>query len=132
MKLYTENYPAPNPRKVHIYLAEKGLTVDRVHTKMAERQHKAPDFLKKNPLGQVPFLVPDRHHDRDGHGSGRAARRVERRRGGGDAWRIGSNAHDAGHGTAPGAVRRAGGGTRDCGLSERGVLQHLGDQRRDR
>jgi len=59
VKLYTENYPAPNPRKVHIYLAEKGLTLDRVHTKMAERQHKAPDFLKKNPLGQVPVLETD-------------------------------------------------------------------------
>ncbi|HEY2883860.1 MAG TPA: glutathione S-transferase family protein [Rhizomicrobium sp.] len=56
MKLYTENYPAPNPRKVHIYLAEKGLTVDRVHTKMQERQHKAPEFMKKNSLGQVPVL----------------------------------------------------------------------------
>ena len=59
MKLYTENYPAPNPRKVHIYLAEKGLTVERVHTKMAERQHKAPDFMKKNSLGQVPVLETD-------------------------------------------------------------------------
>jgi glutathione S-transferase len=59
MKLYTENYPAPNPRKVHIYLAEKGLTLDRVHTKMAERQHKAPEFLKKNSLGQVPVLETD-------------------------------------------------------------------------
>ncbi|HTP77746.1 MAG TPA: glutathione S-transferase family protein [Rhizomicrobium sp.] len=59
MKLYTENYPAPNPRKVHIYLAEKGLTLERVHTKMQERQHKAPDFLKKNSLGQVPVLETD-------------------------------------------------------------------------
>ncbi|HJW39904.1 MAG TPA: glutathione S-transferase family protein [Rhizomicrobium sp.] len=61
MKLYTENYPAPNPRKVHIYLAEKGLsdTVGRVHTKMAERMHKAPDFVAKNSLGQVPVLETD-------------------------------------------------------------------------
>jgi len=59
VKLYTENYPAPNPRKVHIYLAEKGLTVDRVHTKMQERQHKAPEFMKKNSLGQVPVLETD-------------------------------------------------------------------------
>lgn len=59
MKLYTENYPAPNPRKVHIYLAEKGLTVERVHTRMQERQHKAPEFLKKNSLGQVPVLEAD-------------------------------------------------------------------------
>jgi glutathione S-transferase len=57
MKLYTENYPAPNPRKVHIYLAEKGIhDVERVHTKMAERMHKAPDFIAKNSLGQVPVL----------------------------------------------------------------------------
>jgi glutathione S-transferase len=59
VKLYTENYPAPNPRKVHIYLAEKGLTLERVHTKMQERQHKATDFLKKNSLGQVPVLETD-------------------------------------------------------------------------
>ena len=59
MKLHTENYPAPNPRKVHIYLAEKGLTVERVHTRMQERQHKAPEFLKKNSLGQVPVLETD-------------------------------------------------------------------------
>jgi glutathione S-transferase len=59
VKLYTENYPAPNPRKVHIYLAEKGLTVERVHTRMQERQHKAPEFLKKNSLGQVPVLETD-------------------------------------------------------------------------
>ena len=60
MKLYTENYPAPNPRKVHIYLAEKGIDgVERVHTKMAARMHKAPDFVAKNSLGQVPVLETD-------------------------------------------------------------------------
>jgi len=59
VKLYSENYPAPNPRKVHIYLAEKGLTVERVHIKMTERQHKAPDLMKKNSLGQVPVLETD-------------------------------------------------------------------------
>jgi len=60
MKLYTENYPAPNPRKVHIYLAEKGIdNVERVHTKMMEGMHKAPDFVKKNSLGQVPVLETD-------------------------------------------------------------------------
>src|ERR1700744_3681948 len=60
MKLYTENYPAPNPRKVHIYLDEKGLSdrVERVHTKMMERMHKAPDFMAKNSLGGVPLLAP--------------------------------------------------------------------------
>ena len=32
MKLYTENYPAPNPRKVHIYLAEKGIETSSAST----------------------------------------------------------------------------------------------------
>jgi glutathione S-transferase len=60
MKLYTENYPAPNPRKVHIYLDEKGIkNVERIHTRMAERMHKAPDFVAKNSLGQVPVLETD-------------------------------------------------------------------------
>ena len=56
MKLYSENYPSPNPRKVHIYLAEKGLTVDRVPTKMAERQPQAPGFMQKTSIVQAPVL----------------------------------------------------------------------------
>ena len=59
MKLYNENYPAPNPRKVRIYLAEKGLSVELVNVPMRERAHKAPDFMKKNSLGQVPVLELD-------------------------------------------------------------------------
>ena len=59
MKLYHENYPAPNPRKVRIYLAEKNLPIELVHVPMRERAHKAPDFMKKNSLGQVPVLQTD-------------------------------------------------------------------------
>ena len=59
MKLYNENYPAPNPRKVRIYLAEKGLNVELVHVSMRDRAHKAPDFMTKNSLGQVPVLETD-------------------------------------------------------------------------
>ena len=59
MKLYNENYPAPNPRKVRIFLAEKGLSVDLVHVPMRERAHKAPEFLAKNALGQLPVLETD-------------------------------------------------------------------------
>jgi glutathione S-transferase len=62
VKLYNENYPAPNPRKVRIYLAEKGLSTELVHVAMRDRAHKAPDFMKKNSLGQVPVLETD-----DGH-----------------------------------------------------------------
>jgi glutathione S-transferase len=59
VKLYNEHYPAPNPRKVRIYLAEKGLGVELVHVPMRDRAHKAPDFMKKNSLGQVPVLELD-------------------------------------------------------------------------
>lgn len=59
MKLYNENNPAPNPRKVRIFLAEKGIRVPIEHVRMMKREHKAPDFLKKNSLGQVPVLELD-------------------------------------------------------------------------
>lgn len=62
MKLYNENYPAPNPRKVRVFLAEKGLTVELVHVPMKDRAHKAADFLTLNSLGQLPVLETD-----DGH-----------------------------------------------------------------
>ncbi len=59
MKLYGENNPAPNPRKVRIYLAEKGIEVPQERVTMMKREHKAPEFLKKNSLGQVPVLELD-------------------------------------------------------------------------
>ncbi|MGN6515771.1 MAG: glutathione S-transferase family protein [Rhizomicrobium sp.] len=59
MKLYDETMPAPNPRKVRIYLAEKGIQVPTERLRMMKREHKAPEFLAKNPLGQVPVLELD-------------------------------------------------------------------------
>jgi glutathione S-transferase len=59
MKFYNEGNPAPNPRKVRIFLAEKGIEIPRVHVKIMKREHKAPKFLQKNPLGQVPVLELD-------------------------------------------------------------------------
>jgi glutathione S-transferase len=59
MKLYYEDNPAPNPRKVLIFLAEKGISVPMAHVRMMKREHKAPEFLKKNSLGQVPVLELD-------------------------------------------------------------------------
>jgi glutathione S-transferase len=59
MKLYNEDNPAPNPRKVRIFLAEKGLSVPIERVRMMRREHKAPDFLKRNSLGQVPVLELD-------------------------------------------------------------------------
>jgi len=59
MKLYDEHMPAPNPRKVRIFLAEKGIAVPLERVRMMKREHKAPEFLKKNSLGQLPVLELD-------------------------------------------------------------------------
>ena len=55
MKLY--DYPgAPNPRRVKIFAAEKGIDLELVHCDMSKREHKSPEFLKKNPSGKIPVL----------------------------------------------------------------------------
>lgn len=58
MKLY-EMTAAPNPRRVRIFLAEKGVTVPLVQVDMRNGEHKAPEFLKKNPSGKIPVLELD-------------------------------------------------------------------------
>lgn len=59
MKLYDEANPAPNPRRVRIFLAEKGVDIPRERVPMRERAHKAPEYMAKNSLGQVPCLELD-------------------------------------------------------------------------
>lgn len=59
MKLYDERNPAPNPRKVRMFLAEKGIAVPMERVRIMRREHKSPEFLAKNPLGQVPALELD-------------------------------------------------------------------------
>lgn len=59
MKLYGEVNPAPNPRRVRMFLAEKGLDIPQERVPLRERAHKAPEFLAKNSLGQVPALELD-------------------------------------------------------------------------
>ena len=58
MKLY-EMTAAPNPRRVRIFLAEKGITVPFVQVDMRKGEHKAPEFMKKNPSGKIPVLELD-------------------------------------------------------------------------
>ena len=59
MKLYT--FPsAPNPRRVHLYLAEKGLEVPCENVDILTRQNRTPEFLERvNPLGGIPVLELD-------------------------------------------------------------------------
>jgi glutathione S-transferase len=55
MKLY-DFKQGPNPRRVRIFLAEKGVQVPLVHVDILKREQKHPDFLKKNPIGSIPVL----------------------------------------------------------------------------
>lgn len=59
MKLYNEHNPAPKPRRVRIFLAEKGISMPFVHVPMRQGAHKNADFIVKNSLGQLPVLELD-------------------------------------------------------------------------
>jgi glutathione S-transferase len=57
--LYNEANPAPNPRRVRIFLAEKAISIPLVHVPMREGAHKSTEFKAKNSLGQIPVLELD-------------------------------------------------------------------------
>lgn len=59
MMIYGAVYPAPNPRRVRMYLAEKGLTPPYTDLDIQKREHKGPVVTDKNSLGQVPTMVLD-------------------------------------------------------------------------
>jgi glutathione S-transferase len=59
MKLYGAPMPAPNPRRVRIFLAEKGVTVPEAPLDLVKREHNSPEHLIRNSLGQVPTLELD-------------------------------------------------------------------------
>jgi len=59
MKLYGAPMPAPNPRRVRIFLAEKGIVLPETPINLMTREHKSPEFRAKNSLGQVPTLELD-------------------------------------------------------------------------
>ena len=58
MKLYSHKQ-APNPRRVRIFLAEKGLSVPTEEVDIFARANRQPAFLAKNPLGGIPVLELD-------------------------------------------------------------------------
>src|SRR6185503_19628162 len=58
MKLYGLKQ-APNPRRVKIFLAEKKIALPVEELDIETRQHKTPEFLAKNSLGQLPVLELD-------------------------------------------------------------------------
>jgi len=59
MKLYGAPNPAPNPRRVRIFLAEKGIDLPETPVNMMKREHKSPEHKARNSMGQVPTLELD-------------------------------------------------------------------------
>lgn len=58
MKLYDFGM-APNPRRVRVFLAEKGVTVPTEQVDIGARAHKTPEFTAVNPMQRLPVLVLD-------------------------------------------------------------------------
>ena len=59
MILYGAPNPAPNPRRVRIFIAEKGLDLPETPVNLMKREHKSDEHRARNSLGQVPTLVLD-------------------------------------------------------------------------
>jgi len=58
MKLY-DGGRAPNPRRVRIFLAEKGMSVPMEPVNLGALEHKTAAYTAINPLQRVPALVLD-------------------------------------------------------------------------
>lgn len=59
MKLYT-SAKAPNPRRVAMFIAEKGITgIETELIDLGALQNRSPEFLALNPFGRVPALQLD-------------------------------------------------------------------------
>ena len=59
MLFYDSPNPAPNPRRVRIFAAEKGIDLSSKEVSIPKREQKAPDYVAKNPRGQTPILELD-------------------------------------------------------------------------
>ena len=58
MKLY-DSRVAPNPRRVRIFLAEKGIAVPIEQVDIMRMEHKTPEYAAINLLQRMPSLVLD-------------------------------------------------------------------------
>src|SRR5699024_6141222 len=61
MRLH-ENQTAPNPRRVRIFMAEKGVdpaSVESVEVDIVAGENLGDAFLAKNPMGRIPVLELD-------------------------------------------------------------------------
>ena len=58
MKFY-DCQPAPSPRRVRMFIAEKRLDIESVEINLGEREQLEPEFLAINPYATVPVLELD-------------------------------------------------------------------------
>jgi glutathione S-transferase len=58
MKIY-DSQTAPNPRRVRVFLAEKGIAVPYEQVDIAKADNRSAEFRRKNPLGTLPVLELD-------------------------------------------------------------------------
>lgn len=58
MKLY-DGGRAPNPRRVQVFLKEKGVEIERVQLSINDLEQKSETFSKLNPMQKVPVLELD-------------------------------------------------------------------------
>ncbi|HEY2775891.1 MAG TPA: glutathione S-transferase family protein [Candidatus Binatia bacterium] len=59
MKIYTDAVGAPNPKKVRVFCAEKGLKIPYHNIDIMAGENRQPEFAKKNPLMGLPVLELD-------------------------------------------------------------------------
>lgn len=59
MLFFNSPNPAPNPRRVRMFAAEKGIVLPTRDLSIPDREHKADEFLALNPRGQTPALQLD-------------------------------------------------------------------------
>ena len=59
MIFYNSPNPAPNPRRVRIFAAEKGIALETRDLSIPAREHKSDEFVALNPRGQTPALQLD-------------------------------------------------------------------------
>ena len=54
--------PAPNPRRVRVFLHEKGIEVPTKQINIMKGEHKEEDYKKISPLSQIPTLTVSYTH----------------------------------------------------------------------
>ena len=58
MKLY-DSKTAPNPRRLRIFIAEKGIEIPTEQVDIGKMETRTPEFMAINPLARVPVLELD-------------------------------------------------------------------------